>query len=217
MDKEQANLLIPEQSKEFEEFRDEIIKRLGLTWGDWCWLWDKISIGLPPIKPSTAKCSLCGDTGEVLNSKARTIGYTIAPNELGDVIDEKLVPCPLCSKSPIIPIVNINKGTEHLGELRVKSSTDREAVAYIRDAILAINSYSNYECLGLEDRYDTPAESYDREGMEQAEEVVDQILSLMPKVLDDEKILAIYNEHNWMIFDPDLQRARAISQATIKE
>jgi len=41
------------------------------------------------------KCSLCNDTGEVLDIKVRQMGYTLTD---GETIDEKLVPCPLCKK-----------------------------------------------------------------------------------------------------------------------
>jgi len=38
------SLLIPKQSEEFIKFRNEIIKKFNLTWEEWCWLWDKLSI-----------------------------------------------------------------------------------------------------------------------------------------------------------------------------
>lgn len=59
---------------------------------------------------------------------------------------------------------------------------NREEMGYIRDSIIAIISYSTYECLGLGDLYTTPAESYDREGMESVEEEVDQIVRLFEEV-----------------------------------
>ena len=36
--------------------------------------------------------------GVIVERKARQIGYTIAPNEPGDVLEEKEVPCPLLPK-----------------------------------------------------------------------------------------------------------------------
>ena len=41
-------------------------------------------------------CPLCKGSGEVLERKARQIGYTLSPNEPPDSLEERLVPCPLC-------------------------------------------------------------------------------------------------------------------------
>lgn len=57
----------------------------------------------------------------------------------------------------------------------------RETVAdegYIRDTILAINSYASYNELGFPELYTTPAEGYDEEGMEEALGIVYQICAL---------------------------------------
>lgn len=49
------------------------------------------------VKPTGSEsCILCEGTGEVLERKVRQMGYTIAPSEPSDVLEEKLVPCPLC-------------------------------------------------------------------------------------------------------------------------
>jgi len=48
--------------------------------------------------------------------------------------------------------------------------------------------------------------------------LVSQILSLIQpplKVLSEEEILAIYKKHNWVIFEPDLNRANILSQAQV--
>ena len=47
---------------------------------------------------------------------------------------------------------------------------------YIRDTILAIISFSVYVGLGMEQDYQTPVESYTVEGMEEALDVVNQII-----------------------------------------
>ena len=38
-------------------------------------------------------CPLCGGSGEILRSKIRMMGYTLAD---GETVDEELIPCPLC-------------------------------------------------------------------------------------------------------------------------
>lgn len=40
-------------------------------------------------------CPLCEGTGEILNRKARMMGYTLTN---GETIDEDLIPCPLCER-----------------------------------------------------------------------------------------------------------------------
>jgi hypothetical protein len=40
---EQINYLRRAESKDFVKFRDEIIKKLDLTWEQWVWLWDKLA------------------------------------------------------------------------------------------------------------------------------------------------------------------------------
>ena len=42
------------------------------------------------------KCPVCGGQKEVIERTTRQMGYTIAPNEPPDVLEERLVPCPLC-------------------------------------------------------------------------------------------------------------------------
>jgi len=49
---------------------------------------------------------------------------------------------------------------------------------YVVDTLLAIMSFASYSGLGLEEYYETPVEGYTSEGMEQALDVVSQILSL---------------------------------------
>lgn len=47
------------------------------------------------MKLLTEDCPLCQGSGEVLNSKVRMIGYTLAE---GEQLDEHFVPCPLCER-----------------------------------------------------------------------------------------------------------------------
>lgn len=42
------------------------------------------------------ECSLCGGSGEVVERKARQMGYTFGPDEPTDSLEEKLIPCPAC-------------------------------------------------------------------------------------------------------------------------
>ena len=50
------NFMRPKESKEFEAFRKEIIVKLGLTWEDWCWLWDKIGKKCQLFEPKSEWC-----------------------------------------------------------------------------------------------------------------------------------------------------------------
>lgn len=43
-------------------------------------------------------CLLCCGEGWVIERKARQIGYTFGLNEPLDGLEEKIIPCPLCTK-----------------------------------------------------------------------------------------------------------------------
>lgn len=49
MRKNKTNFLAPEDPKEFVDLRNVIIGELGLSWEQWCHLWDKIAFTLPKL------------------------------------------------------------------------------------------------------------------------------------------------------------------------
>lgn len=83
MTEAQKNLKIPEEEKWFKEFRKEIQVKLGLTWKDWVWLWDKICFILPRLgyhKPPKLDEGLLLTPGEIVKKEvARQAEFGMEP------------------------------------------------------------------------------------------------------------------------------------------
>ncbi len=44
------------------------------------------------------RCPICNGFGKVASMPKRQMGYTIAPTEPKDVLEERLIPCPKCGR-----------------------------------------------------------------------------------------------------------------------
>jgi len=98
-DYEPFRLKFLEIRREYEKEADHLLLRLFTP--EEIEEWEKGGYPAIVYKDQTVEllsdedCPLCGGLGEILNSKVRAMGYTLAD---GETIDEKLTPCPLCER-----------------------------------------------------------------------------------------------------------------------
>ena len=81
---------------------------------------------------SQVACDLCGGSGEIVNRKARQMGYTFGHNESPDSLDEHLVSCPKCHGISAAPQVDgLALTVNEMGDLWREMTGDKSTPARV--------------------------------------------------------------------------------------